>query len=80
MGFSDFKLGSYYITQPTAFTSFQTEIKPLPRSWAAQSANLVFYRYHTKGGHFAAMEKPEVLAKDIEDFFGQVAGKRESKL
>lgn len=25
-----------------------------------------------QGGHFAAMEKPEVLLKDVEDFVAQV--------
>jgi hypothetical protein len=25
-----------------------------------------------QGGHFAALERPDVLAKDIEDFIAQV--------
>lgn len=80
MGFSDFTLKDYYVSQPTGFTSFKEEIKPAPRAWAAQYANLIFYRYYPRGGHFAAMESTEILAKDMDEFFGLVYGKRESKL
>lgn len=34
----------------------------------ATTGHLVFFRQHDRGGHFAAMEVPEVLLKDIEDF------------
>lgn len=80
MGFSDFTFKDFYVSQPTGFTSFKEEIKPAPRAWASQSANLTFYRYHPRGGHFAAMESTEILAKDMDDFFWQVYSKRESKL
>ncbi|KAJ7815316.1 Alpha/Beta hydrolase protein [Mycena olivaceomarginata] len=50
------------------------EIIPLPESWVKQEANLVFYRQAKSGGHFAALEVPEVLLKDVEDFVEQVWG------
>ena len=37
-----------------------------------QSGNLGWHREHTEGGHFAAMEKPKLFVKDMEDFIGQV--------
>ncbi|PVI07808.1 alpha/beta-hydrolase [Periconia macrospinosa] len=40
--------------------------------WAATTGDLVWYREHHAGGHFAAVERPEVLLVDIEDFIKQV--------
>jgi pimeloyl-ACP methyl ester carboxylesterase len=43
--------------------------KPLPvRALARASANIVSWRDHERGGHFAAMEQPEALVADIRDF------------
>jgi hypothetical protein len=30
--------------------------------------NIVFWREHDSGGHFAATEKPDELVEDIRDF------------
>jgi microsomal epoxide hydrolase len=49
-----------------------SEIYPLPESWVKKDGNLVFYRQAKSGGHFAALEVPEVLLKDVEDFVEQV--------
>lgn len=38
--------------------------------WAKTVGNLQFYNRHDEGGHFAAIEKPEVLVDDIREFFG----------
>ncbi|CAF4080947.1 unnamed protein product [Adineta steineri] len=62
----------WYIKKPFGFSWFPKEIAPVPQSWAATTGNLVFFRQHTKGGHFAALERPDVLAKDIKDFIEQV--------
>ncbi|CAF3994402.1 unnamed protein product [Adineta steineri] len=62
----------WYIKKPFGFSWFPKEITPVPQSWAATTGNLVFFRQHTKGGHFAALERPDVLAKDIKDFIEQV--------
>ena len=32
---------------------------------------VVFERDHESGGHFAAYEKPELLAGDLRDMFGK---------
>lgn len=60
-----------YTEKPLGFSSFPKEGPP-PRSWVATQGNLVFYEEHDKGGHFAALEQPELLLKDMEDFVAQV--------
>ena len=54
------------------YSNFPWELAPIPKSWVEQTGNLVWYREHTEGGHFAAMEKPKLLAQDVEDFIKQV--------
>ncbi|KAJ5619978.1 hypothetical protein N7510_003962 [Penicillium lagena] len=62
----------WYIKKPFGFSWFPKEIAPIPRSWVATTGNLVFYRAHKQGGHFAAVEKPEVLLADLLEFITQV--------
>ncbi|KAL8280174.1 hypothetical protein RQP46_007504 [Phenoliferia psychrophenolica] len=62
----------HYIPKPTGFSSFHREILPSPRSWAEKACNLQFYRSHASGGHFAALEKPQVLAADLREFLDLV--------
>jgi hypothetical protein len=41
-----------------------------PRSWVQRGCEkLTQWSVHDRGGHFAAMEEPELLAQDIRDFF-----------
>lgn len=44
----------------------------MPRAWIETTGNLVWVRQHDRGGHFAALERPEALFEDLEDFVGQV--------
>lgn len=37
-----------FLTKPFGFSSFAHEIASAPRSWAAQTGNLAFYRYHER--------------------------------
>ncbi|TQV97961.1 hypothetical protein V2A60_006333 [Cordyceps javanica] len=57
-----------FVQKPTGYSMFAHEIIPVPRSWAAKTCNLVFFKHHEKGGHFAAMEQPMALLEDIESF------------
>ncbi|KAF8207427.1 epoxide hydrolase [Mycena galopus ATCC 62051] len=63
-----------YHEKPVGYTWFPREIIPFPESWVKKDCNLVFYRQAQSGGHFAALEVPEVLLKDVEDFVAQVWG------
>ena len=40
-----------------------------PRQWVEASYNLVQYTVMPRGGHFAAMEEPELLVADMRTFF-----------
>jgi len=66
------KSPDWYITKPYGYSYFPEEVMPTPRAWAERGGNLVWHRKHDKGGHFAAMERPEDLAGDVEDFLKQV--------
>ncbi|GAA5844559.1 hypothetical protein JCM11251_001633 [Rhodosporidiobolus azoricus] len=62
----------YYLKKPFGFSSFAKEISATPEAWADRNGNLQFYRYHEKGGHFAASEQPELFAQDMKDCFGKI--------
>ncbi|MFJ9779158.1 epoxide hydrolase family protein [Amycolatopsis sp. NPDC101161] len=51
---------------PVAVTVFPRDIPRLPRSWIeATYSDLVHYGEAGKGGHFAALEQPEILISEI---------------
>jgi microsomal epoxide hydrolase len=55
---------------PTAYAAFPKEILRPPRSLAARTyTNIQRWTEMSKGGHFAALEQPEALARDIIEFF-----------
>lgn len=62
----------YYISKPMGFSWFPKEIGAVPQSWIATTGNLVFFRVHERGGHFAALECAEGLLRDFEDFVASV--------
>jgi pimeloyl-ACP methyl ester carboxylesterase len=58
------------VTIPVAVSVFPDEIYPAPRSWAERAyPNLVYFKKHDKGGHFAAWEQPELLTGDMRAGF-----------
>jgi len=58
----------YYIKKPFGYSWFPYELAPIPISWVKTTGDLKWTRSHDQGGHFAAMEKPELLLGDVEDF------------
>ncbi|OMP86619.1 putative epoxide hydrolase [Diplodia seriata] len=58
--------------KPFGFSWFPKELMPTPRAWAATTGDLVWSRLHASGGHFAAMERPDALLGDVEEFVGKV--------
>jgi microsomal epoxide hydrolase len=40
-----------------------------PREWAERFFNVQHWVHQPRGGHFGAMEEPELLAEDIRTFF-----------
>ncbi|CBX99556.1 hypothetical protein IAQ61_005189 [Plenodomus lingam] len=64
-----------FVQKPVGYSYFPFELAPVPRAWAEKTGNMVFFKAYDKGGHFAALERPEVLWQDVEEFV-QVAWKR----
>jgi pimeloyl-ACP methyl ester carboxylesterase len=54
---------------PTALAHFPRENFVLLRHLAERTNNIVRWTEYDRGGHFAAMEQPELLAADIRSFF-----------
>jgi pimeloyl-ACP methyl ester carboxylesterase len=61
-----------YITVPTAGALFPAEIYITPRLWAESQYNIVRWTPMPRGGHFAAMEEPELLLEDVRAFFSSL--------
>ncbi|KAJ4421952.1 hypothetical protein N0V82_003449 [Gnomoniopsis sp. IMI 355080] len=62
----------FYLDKPMGYSWHHRELAPIPKAWVEKTGNLVWYRGHFEGGHFAAMEKPELFVKDMEDFVGEL--------
>jgi microsomal epoxide hydrolase len=56
---------------PVGFALFPKEINVPPRVWVERSVGpqMVHWTEMPRGGHFAALEEPELLADDIRAFF-----------
>ncbi len=54
---------------PAAFAAFPKDLNPPPREWVERRLNLQQWTDMPRGGHFAAMEEPELLAEDMRKFF-----------
>ena len=57
---------------PTACAVFPKEISIAPRRWVEAQYNVTRWTEMPRGGHFAAMEEPTLLAEDIRTFFRTV--------
>jgi len=51
---------------------FPAELYQPPRSWAEELYNIQHWTEQPAGGHFAALEQPELLAADIRTFFQKI--------
>ncbi len=60
------------IPVPTAVAVFPADIARPPREFAERSYNVVQWTQMPHGGHFAALEQPDLLAADIRRFFPAV--------
>ncbi|MFW6691778.1 epoxide hydrolase family protein [Streptomyces sp. MAR4 CNX-425] len=56
-------------TVPTAFAAFPRENFVVLRHLAERTENIVRWTEFDRGGHFAAMEEPDLLVGDIRAFF-----------
>jgi pimeloyl-ACP methyl ester carboxylesterase len=56
-------------TAPTGVAVFPAEIAPPVRRLAEQTNHIVHWSEFDRGGHFAAMEEPDLLVGDVREFF-----------
>jgi pimeloyl-ACP methyl ester carboxylesterase len=55
---------------PVAASVFPKELYASPKSWAEQKfSNLIYWKEHDKGGHFACFEQPELFTNDLRESF-----------
>lgn len=62
------------VEPPLGVALFPRELPMPPRSWVERGHNVVRWSEMPKGGHFAALEQPELLAEDIRAFFRPLRG------
>jgi len=58
-----------YLETPLGVASFPKEVMRAPRAWVEKSYNVVHWTDMPRGGHFAALEQPELLVDDIRKFY-----------
>jgi pimeloyl-ACP methyl ester carboxylesterase len=57
---------------PFALAAFPKELSTPPRRLMERSFRVARYTEMGRGGHFAALEQPEMLANDIAAFFREL--------
>jgi pimeloyl-ACP methyl ester carboxylesterase len=57
------------VEAPTGVIQFTGDVLLGPRKWAEKFYNLHRWRVMESGGHFAPMEKPEIMIDDLRAFF-----------
>jgi pimeloyl-ACP methyl ester carboxylesterase len=57
---------------PTGVAIFPKDIVPAPREFGERFFNIQRWTEMPKGGHFAALEEPELLVKDMQAFFRSI--------
>jgi len=58
------------VETPTGFAAFPADIAPAPpREWIERAFNLRQHTIMPRGGHFAALEEPDLLVEDVRAFF-----------
>ena len=58
-----------YIDVPTGVAIFPAEIYLAPRAWVEAAYDLRHWTVMPRGGHFAALEQPELYLNDLRAFF-----------
>ena len=57
-----------YVMVPTAVAHYAAEPVMIPRPWAQRHYNVVRWERYTSGGHFPAIEVPDLFIEDLRAF------------
>lgn len=68
---TDYLRGHFISGPKLGVAHFPKEIFCVPKVWAETLGDVVLQSEHPDGGHFAAWEKPEAIAKDLWHMFGK---------
>ena len=60
------------IEVPTGIANYPAEVTKMPRAWVEHRYNVTHWVDQPKGGHFAAMEVPDLFVQDVREFFKSV--------
>jgi pimeloyl-ACP methyl ester carboxylesterase len=60
------------IETPTGCAIFPAELYIPPRKWADEVYNIQHWSVMDQGGHFAALEQPQLFVEDIRQFFSKL--------
>ena len=58
-----------FVAAPTGVARYPKEPIRFPRPWVERAYNVTHWVEMPRGGHFAAMEQPDLFVDDIRDFF-----------
>jgi pimeloyl-ACP methyl ester carboxylesterase len=58
-----------FIDVPTGVANYPGEITHMPRRWLEHRYNIAHWAELPRGGHFAAMEVPDIFVDDVRTFF-----------
>ena len=61
--------GSARSDVPAGFAMFPKDLSSPPREWAERFFDVRRWTEMPRGGHFAALEEPDLLVNDIREFF-----------
>ena len=61
-----------FVTVPTGVARYPKEVLRFPRAWVERHYNVTRWVDMPRGGHFAAMEQPELFVDDLRNFFRTV--------
>jgi epoxide hydrolase len=61
-----------YVAVPTGVARYPQEIIRFPRVWVERRYNVTHWAVMPRGGHFAAMEQPDLFVDDVRAFFRTV--------
>ncbi|MDT4964849.1 MAG: hypothetical protein QOF87_4496, partial [Pseudonocardiales bacterium] len=64
--------GLAFVDVPTAISLFPADISQPPRAWAERTHHVTHYVHAPRGGHFAPIEVPDLLADDIRGFVSKL--------
>ena len=60
------------ISVPTAIAAFPHDVLPVPRTWVEKNYPVIMYTEMPRGGHFTALEQPELFAENISKFMNMI--------